>query len=223
MSHPLDALIAYVADDLNVTYDSIAALVDAWCQDEQLELISVPDRGVQDSLLRLVNAVPQEFLPAARRLMYHHWLATPLPLFVYGTLRAGQNNHHRIAPYAVSLTAGTAYGVALYVTDLAPWPHALERGLADSSDALTQPFTRGDVIDLVQDRDRITTLMADLDGYEDFNHGRPGSSEYVRVQRLVHRDGQPSPVTAWMYVARGKTAEYLATQTPLPSGDWLSR
>lgn len=93
-------------------------------------------------------------------------------IFVYGTLRTGGSNHHRMAD-AMPLGAGTVRG-RLYRIDW--YPGIL---LDDLGDAVCGEAFSVDA-----------ATLAELDAFE--------GAEYRRVRTVVSRDGAP-PVEAWIW------------------------
>ena len=129
-----------------------------------------------------------------------------LPVFVYGTLRPGEGNHHCVAAAMTAASAALLEDHALYVSGL-PW-------------VVPQPGGRvvGDLIDIAPARYAATLARLDrLEGY------RPGSPDglYVRVQVVVRLDGSTDSRRAWVYLAGRRSAARLTqTATPVASGDW---
>jgi gamma-glutamylcyclotransferase (GGCT)/AIG2-like uncharacterized protein YtfP len=140
---------------------------------------------------------------------YEHWLNERLPIFVYGTLRPGQSNFHRLGSVD---TTEPAYGtnIAIYDTGVNPWPHAVECAGAT---------VRGDLIWVSRTVD-ITAVLAGLDAYEEFDHARPETSEYARVRAEFTSGVTGQKTTAWVYLARGTVRDDLAKLVPLKCGDW---
>lgn len=132
-----------------------------------------------------------------------------LPVFVYGTLRPGERNHHCVAAAMTAACPAVLDEHALYVNAL-PW-------------VVPQPGGRvvGDLIDIASVRYASTLARLDrLEGYW------PGGSDwdclYVRTQAVVHLDGSAgSRRHAWVYLAGPDTAAGLPwTASLVASGDW---
>lgn len=136
-----------------------------------------------------------------------------LPVFVYGTLRAGQPHHRLIADWLTGLSPAVLDDHALYGAHH-PFPYAA-------------PAAGRQVVgELVSVRaDCYRRLLARLDDLEGY---RPGRSEnhYRRVVRPVRCAGDDrlsGHTDAWVYVA-GETATIRLDDSQLiPSGDWLDK
>src|SRR4051794_8323842 len=138
---------------------------------------------------------------------------TQLPIFVYGTLRHGQSNYHRL------LAGKTAREQSAVLTD-----HALHTDIFpyvfDTSDGSS---VYGELMfplpHLYDD------VLAHLDELEDYREGDP-SSMYLGGKRPVYytdADREPQTITAWVYHAGPETRREATEQNRIPSGDWLTR
>jgi gamma-glutamylcyclotransferase (GGCT)/AIG2-like uncharacterized protein YtfP len=135
----------------------------------------------------------------------------PLPFFVYGTLRPGENNH------AVFLRGRThseeparLAGAVLY--DGPGYPYAVEEpgGLIHGELVAALPEKYGEVL----------TALDRLEGYV---AGDPRSL-YERIEREVVRETDGTSVRAWVYVAGPSvTARLRARGRLIESGDWTVR
>lgn len=135
----------------------------------------------------------------------------PLPFFVYGTLRPGENNH------AVFLRGRTRSeeparlaGAVLY--DGPGHPYAVEEpgGVVRGELVATLPEKYGEVL----------TALDRLEGYV---AGDPRSL-YERIEREVTRETDGASVRAWVYVAGSTvTARLLVGGQRIESGDWRTR
>ncbi|MEV5876104.1 gamma-glutamylcyclotransferase family protein [Streptomyces sp. NPDC052101] len=135
---------------------------------------------------------------------------TPLPFFVYGTLRPGEANHDLfLRGRTASEEPARLPGAALY--DGPGYPYAVEREGAD---------VRGELV--TARPESYDDLLAALDRLEEYVPGDPRNL-YERVARQVVRaDGSTAP--AWVYLAAPHVAaRLLATGTRIDGGDWLSR
>jgi gamma-glutamylcyclotransferase (GGCT)/AIG2-like uncharacterized protein YtfP len=160
---------------------------------------------------RLVTTTNSDGLRRAlRRLGFYVWLSQRLPVFVYGTLRQGQSNAHRMSQIASLIDDAVVDGVAVFGADQL-YPHAVERSGAS---------TLGELVWLRPEIDHREAYRS-LDEYEEFMWDRPWSSEYERVVRPV-RLSNGDTVSAWLYLARGRVRESLAEATPIPGGDWIA-
>lgn len=123
-------------------------------------------------------------------------------VFVYGTLRRGGSNHHRMAG-AEWMGKGTLAG-ALYLIDLNP---------ELSFPALVEDEGRSVVGELYLVPDE--TLM-DLDRYEGVSETPDPRDEYLRVLRLVKME-QGGESLAWVWLWNRE----LGNARLIESGDWL--
>jgi gamma-glutamylcyclotransferase (GGCT)/AIG2-like uncharacterized protein YtfP len=137
--------------------------------------------------------------------------STPLPFFVYGTLRPGEPNHDLfLRGRTDSEERARLHGAALY--DGPGYPYAVE--------------APGAVIvgELVTARpEAYPQLLRDLDRLEDYAPGDP-SNLYERVERRVTRDTDGTAVRAWVYLAAPSVTARLRTHGKLiEGGDWINR
>jgi gamma-glutamylcyclotransferase (GGCT)/AIG2-like uncharacterized protein YtfP len=137
--------------------------------------------------------------------------STPLPFFVYGTLRPGEPNHDLfLRGRTDSEERARLHGAALY--DGPGYPYAVE--------------APGAVIvgELVTARpEAYPQLLRDLDRLEDYAPGDP-SNLYERVERRVTRDVDGTTVRAWVYLAAPSVTARLRTHGKLiEGGDWINR
>ena len=137
--------------------------------------------------------------------------STPLPFFVYGTLRPGEPNHDLfLRGRTESEEPARLHGAALY--DGPGYPYAVE--------------TPGAVIagELVTARpEAYPQLLRELDRLEDYAPGDPANL-YERVERRVTRDTDGTPVRAWVYLAAPTvTARLRAHGKLIEGGDWINR
>jgi gamma-glutamylcyclotransferase (GGCT)/AIG2-like uncharacterized protein YtfP len=134
-----------------------------------------------------------------------------LPIFVYGTLRPGQDNAYRIVPHAAHISPARVYGLAVYGEDQ-PWPHAITTDTRGS-------FVCGDLI-WIHPKSDYRQLLDHLDEYEDVNRHAPEAGEYERISRQATAGVDVHD--AWVYVATGPTRAALLDQEPIPDGNWLA-
>ncbi|MEV6111505.1 gamma-glutamylcyclotransferase family protein [Streptomyces sp. NPDC052109] len=136
---------------------------------------------------------------------------TPLPFFVYGTLRPGEANHDLFLHGRTAAEEPARLpGAALY--DGPGYPYAVERPGGE---------VRGELV--TARPETYDTLLAALDRLEEY---APGDRRnlYERVARDVVRTTDGTSVRAWVYLAAPRVAAGLrATGTPIEGGDWLSR
>lgn len=134
--------------------------------------------------------------------------AIQLPIFVYGTLRRGQENYGLLRGRTLAETAAVLYGVEL--VSLGWYPAALE---SDSPSAAVH----GEVV--IIHPHFYSTVLETLDRLEGYHPGFDALSFYRRVQRSVHT-ATGRDVQAWLYLGR---ADFLH-QRPhesIPAGDWV--
>ncbi|MFI9253317.1 gamma-glutamylcyclotransferase family protein [Streptomyces sp. NPDC053069] len=136
---------------------------------------------------------------------------TPLPFFVYGTLRPGQANHELfLRGRTASEEPARLPGAALY--DGPGHPYAVERPGAE---------VRGELV--TARPESYTELLAALDRLEEYVPGGPRNL-YERVAREVRRTIDGTAAEAWVYLAAPRVAARLRTEgKPIEDGDWLSR
>ncbi|WEO97572.1 gamma-glutamylcyclotransferase family protein [Streptomyces sp. FXJ1.172] len=135
---------------------------------------------------------------------------TPLPFFVYGTLRLGEANHDLLLRgRTASEEPARLPDAVLY--DGPGYPYAVERQGAE---------VRGELV--TARPESYDDLLAALDRLEEYVPGCPRNL-YERVARSVVRaDG--TTAAAWVYLAAPRVAARLrATGTRIEGGDWLSR
>jgi gamma-glutamylcyclotransferase (GGCT)/AIG2-like uncharacterized protein YtfP len=125
-----------------------------------------------------------------------------LPLFVYGTLRRGQENYWLMRGNTVSEVPATIEQMALY--SLRAYPMMVE---GDS-------VVHGELITI---HPRVySRLLADLDQLEGYRPG--GDSRFRRVERCVRTEGG-SRLLAWVYLGERRVLETEA-HVAIPHGDW---
>jgi len=135
-----------------------------------------------------------------------------LPIFVFGTLRPGQDNHRLfVRGKTVRELPAALPGHAMFV--LGQYPCITE----DAGDG----DVTGHLLYLLPELFReALAALDDLEGY------RPGdaSCDYVRVQRTAHAlpaEGPAERVSAWVYVAGAPARALRSACPPVPGGDWL--
>ena len=159
-----------------------------------------------------------ELKRAFKRLGYERYLAQPYPVFVYGTLRAGEGNHPTIAGYGAinEILEGKMAGLAIYDSTYGAFPYSAE---SDDSSIVT-----GDVMWL-NDDDNGRYTRYDLDRLESFHSDAPNASHYQRVLKevkfLEDSEGNGESIMAWVYVASGRSLIQLNQDDKIPSGNWF--
>ncbi|MGW3205192.1 gamma-glutamylcyclotransferase family protein [Streptomyces sp. NPDC001135] len=136
---------------------------------------------------------------------------TPLPFFVYGTLRPGEANHDLfLRGRTASAEPARLPGAELY--DGPGYPYAVEcpRGGIRGELVTARPET-------------YTELLAALDRLEEYAPGDPRNL-YERVALDVVRTADGTTARAWVYLAAPRIAARLrSTGTPIDGGDWRRR
>ncbi len=124
---------------------------------------------------------------------------------VYGTLRAGDRNHHLLAACA-RIADGSVAGALVHVGLRRRLPYTYPGWLPDGDGRVRVELYRVDE----------AATWAALDALED--HRPDGSGEYVRVRAVVTGDDGATH-DAWCY-------RYAAPVEPddrlIPGGDWLA-
>lgn len=136
---------------------------------------------------------------------------TPLPFFVYGTLRPGEANHDLFLRDRTA-TEEPAHlpGAALY--DGPGYPYAVDRPDGEIRGELITPHPES-----------YTELLTALDHLEEYVPGDPHNL-YERTARTVIRTTDDTPTLAWVYLAAPRVAARLRADGQLiEDGDWLSR
>lgn len=204
-------LYARVAGPLGMSPDRVEEAVQVWAATADYEDIAAPDVHYRFDRLPGVPTDPNS-ARALRRLGYERYLATPYPVFVYGTLRRGQGNSFLLDGARENTHEGYLDGVAVYHGP--GFPYAAEH----------DPTSRA-VGEVVWLRDDAAGQDArdSLDYLEGFNSRYPSDSHYERVAREVtYTDtwGETTTVTAWVYLARFRR-HALSEGDIIDGGDWV--
>lgn len=134
-----------------------------------------------------------------------------LPVFVYGTLRAGQGNYARLlAGHTVAEFPARADGLVLYGGGV---PFAAERDGARVVGEL-----------MLVDQDVYPRVLAELDRLEGYREHAPQRSLYLRVARRVHyrRGERWAARLAWLYLGAPRVLDGFADHHLVPGGDWVA-
>ncbi|MFJ9667525.1 gamma-glutamylcyclotransferase family protein [Streptomyces sp. NPDC101219] len=136
---------------------------------------------------------------------------TPLPFFVYGTLRPGEVNHDLfLRGRTLREEPGRLRDALLY--DGPGYPFAVEE---------PGPVVRGELV--TARPEAYAGLLAGLDRLEEYAPGDP-RNVYERVVRDVVRDADGATVRAWVYVAAPPVAARLRRGGDrIEGGDWRDR
>src|SRR5437879_3659530 len=138
---------------------------------------------------------------------------THLPIFVYGTLRHGQSNYHRLLAGKTAREQSAVLPDHALHTDIFPYVFDTSDGSSVYGELM---FPLPHIYDEV---------LARLDELEDYREGDP-SSMYLRVKRPVQytgADGEPLTTNAWVYHAGPDSRREATEQNRIHSGDWLTR
>lgn len=152
---------------------------------------------------------------ALRKLGYTHFLAEPLPVFVYGSLRTGGHNSSLFSVAQTDLRSGIVRGLGVYGPQRG-FPYAKPH-----EDPAIQTF--GEVVWLSEDEYGDETRK-NLDYLEGFDRDKPSQSHYDRVRVTVETNGPngPEPVTAWAYIAGPRYRHELTEDERIDDGDWIA-
>lgn len=138
-----------------------------------------------------------------------------LPIFVYGTLRPGQENYDRF------VLGKTTREVRAMLAD-----HAMF--VLDGYPCITEDTGAGNVIGdaLYLSPEHFPAVLAALDQLEGYMSGN-ASSPYLRVRRSVRTeegggDEPPRTSLAWVYVGGEPALLRRLACDPVPGGDWLA-
>lgn len=135
-----------------------------------------------------------------------------LPFFVYGTLRPGCSNYHRLlADHVVDERPAIAGGFALCTHGSYPY------AVPTRGETVT-----GSLLDI--DPDAYPDVVRSLDQLEGYRTQAPQDSHYLRVARAVETlfmDFAVELVPAWIYEV-GPTVD-VESMRSIPGGDWLSQ
>ncbi|WP_427922638.1 gamma-glutamylcyclotransferase family protein [Streptomyces sp. cg40] len=136
---------------------------------------------------------------------------TPLPFFVYGTLRPGEPNHDLfLRGHTESEEPGRLHGAVLY--EGPGYPYAVE----DPGSVVVGELVTARAASYPR-------LLLALDRLEDYAPGDPRNL-YERVERPVTRDADGTAVCAWVYLASAAvTAALHAHGKLIEGGDWRHR
>lgn len=231
----LEELVSFVAEDMNWlsensnvrgwkwTQEDIEYKLDAWLHYDGdiynystgFEEIGSPDPAFRYEENTFLADTPEK-VRALRKLGYEHYLAQPLPVFVFGTLRPGQGNFQLFREEGSIETIHEAkiLGVAMAIPKDAGFPRALET----DDDRFSMV---GDVVTLKKDASGAETRRS-LDQLEGFNSNRPSQSMYKRVVRDVeikNNNGEKETIKAWIFITPDMSR--LKPEDILVEGDWF--
>lgn len=211
-------------EDWKWSRKSITELIDKWgligpddWEDESwYESVSSPDPAFQyENNLNLATTL--EKINVLRKLGYEHYLAQPLPVFVFGTLRPGQKNFEVIRENGAieGIQEGKVNGVVMLTHEKFNVPQSTE--VSDDSN-----YIMGDMITLKKDSNGEETRRS-LDRLEGFNSNSPFEmSSYRRVDKMVNiinSKGEEEIIKAWVYIS--VLLEPADPDRIFQEGDWL--
>ena len=233
----IEELTSYILADMSWLPDSDSDKEWIWSSKEKLsakitqwanipegfnEFYSSPDEAFRYEENPLL-ATTQELSRALCKLGYEHYLAQPLPVFVFGTLRPGQGNFSVLKSYGAieAMSEAKVTGVAMVAGSHSFFPKSIEM---DKEDGVTDPSSysmAGDIVYLKQDYSGLETRR-DMDRLEGFRSSNPSGSMYRRVARKVElkkADGSVEEVLAWMYVTQDRSR--VDEKDIVQNGDWF--
>ncbi|MGV8909595.1 MAG: gamma-glutamylcyclotransferase family protein [Propionicimonas sp.] len=213
----LDDLLITAAAAQRCSPDRMRARFSKWRRDPNTyEDVTAPDPNFDGARLPAGSFIPADkaTMRALRKLGWENYLAQPLPVFVYGTLRSGQGNSHLINEDTVtSRNVGTAAGVGIYGANWG-FPYAQD-------DPTGTAKTVGELVDLDGSWEG-HEVRESLDGLEGFSSNRPSGNHYHRVIRPVSVPGQREPVNAWVYLMAASGYRTLEPEDLIADGDWVA-
>lgn len=217
-SAAVNVVLSQVASRLGLSEPRIRHMFNEWRQSgpDDFEDKPAPEERFRYDLNPDVPTDPAT-QRALRKLGYEHYLATPYPVFVYGTLRSGQGNERLMSEAKQQTLDARMPGVALYTSEYV-FPYAAEHDDPETSAV-------GEVVWLTED-ERGESARQMLDHLEGFYSDYPSSSHYERTTRTVTyadpETGEEQQTTAWVYLARGRSRAVLREADRIPSGDWVA-
>lgn len=140
-------------------------------------------------------------------------MSEQLPVFVYGTLRAGEVNASLLDGVAVGRTSATLPAHRLHLLE---YPCVIE----DTDDGRPPLLSvRGELVSLAGSAYGPT--LERLDWLEGYDPEDVAGSLYVRVTAAVETDD--GPVACWVYLAGAHLRSRLDATNLIASGDWSAR
>lgn len=136
--------------------------------------------------------------------------STPLPVFVYGTLRNGLGNYNNILAGNTSREADATLAGA----------RMLDAGGCPFVELTSEGTVIGEVMYLSATTEAET--MVRLDRLEGFKGAGDRSNMYERVQVQVLL-ADASTVLAWVYVTAPGSESFTRSMPVIASGDWRNR
>ncbi len=211
----LDKTLSSLAEALDETPESMKTLFETLRKYTN----KYEDQAATEKAYRfdLLKGLPKDDATskALRRMGYQMFLQHPYPVFVYGTLRPGQGNHHMMEDAVADTFEGKVTGVGIYGAHQG-FPYASEH--EDPS-----AYVIGNVINLTDDQEGWKARQS-MDHLEGFSKDHPSSSHYERILKeveIVTPAGGRETVKAWIYLARGPSRDQLRESDRIPDGDWV--
>lgn len=214
------SLLLESAHDLGCTVATLAAQLHAWREHPHSYRLPEP---LPTSLENTTTVGAVTSTPRAQRsltkLRYERWLTQPHPIFVYGTLKRGEYNHHVLEEHlhAPALLSGyQLHHLPFGYPTVSPTSDPNSHVWGELFQPLGEPGEQGGIA--------TRCLLQSLDSLEGFDHDHPQSNFYERT--LVHvtpvdSDGSHGePLEAWTYRAGEAVFEYLTSDRLVPAGIW---
>ncbi len=211
----LDAAIRAAARTQGRSVERQAAVFRNWRRRTDYEVIEAPDERFRIDTSQMPT--DKHTRRALTKMGFESYLAQPLPVFTYGTLRRGQGNE-RLMANAITYRSEQAHidGVAIYGANRG-FPYAQEAPDGHG-------ITRGDLVHLSDDqtgawaRESLDTLEGfDSDTYDQSHYRRVG----IDVTYVDEATGQTRTTHAWTYLAGAWAREDLHERDRIHDGDWV--
>jgi gamma-glutamylcyclotransferase (GGCT)/AIG2-like uncharacterized protein YtfP len=165
----------------------------------------------------LIPNIPEDenIRKALKHLGYRHFMAQPYPVFVYGTLRAGEYFSYLFGKSRVEIVKGRAKGIALY------GKNREERGIAFAR-PLSEGNAIGEVVWLGGEEEKETRRKLDnLEGFRATD--TPQENNYERVLRpitILDAEDNETAVMAWIYIEGLRAKKYNKGYGRILNDDW---
>lgn len=216
-ANELDDLLVAAAGTQRCPVDRMRGRFNNWRRNpDTYEDVTAPDPAFDLSAPGQTQFAPTDkaTTQALRKVGWENYLAQPLPVFVYGTLRVGQPNSRLINEDTVTgRNQGVVSGVGIYG---ASWgfPYAQD-------DPTGTAVTVGEVVGLDGSWEA-KEVRTSLDHLEGFSSDRPSNAHYDRVIRPIQVEGQKEPVRAWVYLMSSSSTRTLDAADLIADGDWVA-
>lgn len=210
----MNLLYEHIGEGLNQDPQEIKEIVNNWREnsDDYEDYILKNHRYRYD----LLDGVPKDkrTSKALRKLGYEIYLAEPLPVFVYGTLRTGQHNSSLMEKANLKAIPAKISGATIYGASYG-FPYAKETEDPDS-------VVIGEIVWLSQDENGQEARQS-LDWLEGFDSDEPSNSHYIRSRRKVtyEENGEKKTQEAWVYLVPPKGRNF-PDHERIHHGDWVA-